>query len=154
MTSPHISWLKHGSHAETALVGSVVVGRVALDGDLWTWQASLPHGDLLADHGGCETERQAKEHLEDFLKLWLEPFRPLLGAIGILRGSHATNSGPGAQSFRASPSATSGAGLFKRGRSEESCASQRSYSWTQRLDSPQHDVEGDPAGVQQPTVAE
>ena len=59
MTSPHISWLKHGAHAETALVGSVVVGRVALDGDLWTWQASLPHGDLLADHGGCETVRQA-----------------------------------------------------------------------------------------------
>jgi hypothetical protein len=56
VTSPHISWLKHGSHAE---VGSVVVGRVALDGDLWTWQASLPHGDLLADHGGCETVRQA-----------------------------------------------------------------------------------------------
>ena len=81
MTSPHISWLKHGAHAETALVGSVVVGRVALDGDLWTWQPSLPHGDLLADHGGCETVRQAKEHLEDFLKLWLEPFRPLLGAI-------------------------------------------------------------------------
>jgi hypothetical protein len=80
VTSPHISWLKHGAHAETALVGSVVVGRVALDGDLWTWQASLPHGDLLADHGGCETVRQAKEHLEDFLKLWLEPFRPLLGA--------------------------------------------------------------------------
>ena len=26
VTSPHISWLKHGSHAETALVGSVVVG--------------------------------------------------------------------------------------------------------------------------------
>jgi hypothetical protein len=25
----HISWLKHGSHAETAFVGSVVVGRVA-----------------------------------------------------------------------------------------------------------------------------
>jgi hypothetical protein len=81
VTSPHISWLKHGSHAETALVGSVVVGRVALEGDLWTWQASLPHGDLLADHGSCETERQAKEHLEDFLKLWLEPFRPLMGAI-------------------------------------------------------------------------
>ena len=78
--SPHISWLKHGSHAETALVGSVVVGRVALEGDLWTWQASLPHGDLLADHGSCETERQAKEHLEDFLKLWHEPFRPLMGA--------------------------------------------------------------------------
>jgi succinylarginine dihydrolase len=77
VTFPHISWLKHGSHAETALVGSVVIGRVALEGDLWTWHASLPHGDLLADHGSCETERRAKEHLEDFLKLWLEPFRPL-----------------------------------------------------------------------------
>jgi hypothetical protein len=51
-----------------------------LEGDLWTWHASLPHGDLLADHGSCETERQAKEHLEDFLKLWLEPFRPVMGA--------------------------------------------------------------------------
>ena len=59
---------------------SVVVGRVALEGDLWTWHASLPHGDLLADHGDCETERQAKEHLEAFLKLWLEPFRPLMSA--------------------------------------------------------------------------
>ena len=78
MTSPHISWLKHGPHAETALVGSIVIGRVALEGDLWTWHASLPHGDLLADHGGCDTERQAKEHLEAFLKLWLEPFRPLI----------------------------------------------------------------------------
>ncbi|MDF2972802.1 MAG: hypothetical protein K0R61_3252 [Microvirga sp.] len=28
----------------------------------------LAHGDLLADHGGCETERQAKEHLEGFLE--------------------------------------------------------------------------------------
>jgi hypothetical protein len=80
MTSPHILWLKHGLHTQTALVGSVVVGRVALEGDLWTWHASLPHGDLLADHGDCETERQAKEHLEAFLKLWLEPFRPLMSA--------------------------------------------------------------------------
>ena len=43
-----------------------------------TWHASLPDDDLLADHGGCETERQAKEHLEAFLKLWLEPFQPLV----------------------------------------------------------------------------
>jgi hypothetical protein len=42
MTSPHISRLKHGLHTQTALVGSVVVGRVALEGDLWTWHASLP----------------------------------------------------------------------------------------------------------------
>jgi hypothetical protein len=32
----------------------------------------------MADHGGCETERQAKEHVEAFLKLWLEPFQPLM----------------------------------------------------------------------------
>ena len=78
MISPHIKWLKHGINAETALVGSVVVGRIAFNGDLWAWQASLPHGDLMADHGGCETERQAKEHVEAFLKLWLEPFQPLM----------------------------------------------------------------------------
>jgi hypothetical protein len=63
---------------DKCLVGSVVVGRIAFDGDLWTWQASLPHGDLLADYGECETERQAKEHLEAFLKLWLETFQPLV----------------------------------------------------------------------------
>jgi hypothetical protein len=85
MTSPHSSWLKHGLHTQTALVGSVVVGRVALEGDLWTWHASLPHGDLLADHGDCETERQAKEHLEGFLKLWIEPFRPLMSDLGVTR---------------------------------------------------------------------
>ena len=78
MISPHITWLEHGKNAETALVGSVVVGRIAFDGDLWAWQASLPHGDLMADHGGCETERQAQEHVEAFLKLWLEPFQPLM----------------------------------------------------------------------------
>ena len=84
MISPHIKWLKHGINAETALVGSVVVGRIAFDGDLWAWQASLPHGDLMADHGGCETERQAKEHVEAFLKLWLadggdQPSRSYIG---------------------------------------------------------------------------
>jgi hypothetical protein len=45
----------------------------------------LAHGDLLADHGDCETERQAKEHLEGFLKLWIEPFRPLMSDLGVTR---------------------------------------------------------------------
>ena len=42
MTSPHISWLKHGLHTQTALVGSVVVGRVALEGDLGRGTRACP----------------------------------------------------------------------------------------------------------------
>jgi hypothetical protein len=68
MTSPHSSWLKHGLHTQTALVGSVVVGRVALEGDLWTWHASLPHGDLLADHGALRNRATGERTSGRFLE--------------------------------------------------------------------------------------
>ena len=81
MPQPCIHWLKQGHPPgfETALVGPVVVGRLMLDGDRWMWHASLPHSEFLTSHGDCETEREAKEHLEQFLRYWLQPFNSFMG---------------------------------------------------------------------------
>ena len=51
-----------------------------LEGDMWIWHASLPHSEFLTGHGGCETEGEAKEHLEQFLRFWLQPFSSLMGS--------------------------------------------------------------------------
>jgi hypothetical protein len=66
MISPHIKWLKHGINAETALVGSVVVGRIAFNGDLWAWQASLPHGDLMTDMVDAKQSDRPRNILKRF----------------------------------------------------------------------------------------
>jgi hypothetical protein len=85
MTSPHISWLKHGLHTQTALVGSVVVGRVALEGDLWAWHASLPMATFWRTTAVAKQSDRRKNIWKVFLKLWIEPFRPLMSNLGVTR---------------------------------------------------------------------